>query len=123
MAYKTYLDTEEWRKRRLEIINRDNNKCQCSTCDGKSNTLEVHHLEYLSYELKPYEYPNDMLITLCSRCHRSEKMRFKHEDMLLTALKSKGFLVSDLIALTTRLYSDTNFTKELLYTLRLQQNG
>jgi hypothetical protein len=123
MAYETWLAREEWQLRRKQILNRDNHKCQGANCDGKSKRLEVHHVDYLSYELRPEEYPSDMLITLCSGCHRKEKLRFKHEESLLIALKHKKFLMPDIVSLTALIYSDKEFTNNLLHRLRELQNG
>lgn len=118
MAYETWLKRKEWQKRRLYIFERDNFKCQCSTCKTPESLLEVHHLEYLSYDLKPWEYPDDMLITLCSVCHSKENTRIKSEESFFTCLKMKGFLRSDIIALEAKLYSDKNFSNELLTSIR-----
>jgi hypothetical protein len=123
MSYNSLLEREEWQQRRRNILHRDNHKCQSSTCDGQSKVLEVHHLEYLSYEMRPEEYPNDMLITLCSRCHRKEKMRYKYEESLLVSLKMNGFLQPDIAALVTALYADKDFKNQLLTRLRQLQNG
>lgn len=118
MAYETYLKRGEWQKRRLHIFERDNFKCQCSTCKSPNSNLEVHHIEYLSFDLKPWEYPDDMLITLCNICHSKETKRFHHEEKLLTAFKMKGLLVGDIISFTALLYSDKDFTKNLIDSIK-----
>lgn len=71
-SYNDLLNTDEWKKKRLEILNRDNHKCcYCGKTDG---ILQVHHKYYYKYpdgtRPKPWEYPNDALITLCDDCHR-----------------------------------------------------
>lgn len=123
MAYENWLKRKEWQKRRLYIFERDNFKCQCSTCKTPNSTLEVHHIEYLSYDLKPWEYPDDMLITLCHVCHSKENSRSKIEEELSVCLKMKGFLYSDISALVALAYSHKSFTTDLLTRLRNMRNG
>ena len=84
--------------------------------------LEVHHLDYLG-DFKPWEYPMDMLITVCKTCHNKENTRYKSEKMLLNTLKMKGFMVGDLVALSCKFDTEDNFTKSLLTALRKMQNG
>lgn len=55
-----------WQKKRLEILNRDN--WQCVACGDGTNTLHVHHADYHG-EL--WDTPDDMLQTLCEKCHSS----------------------------------------------------
>lgn len=121
-SYNYLLKRGEWYKRRLYILQRDNFLCQSSTCLDRSGNLEVHHLEYFR-PINPWDYPDDLLITLCSVCHKKENIRFIYEQQLLTALKMKGFLFSDIVALTTNLYSNNHFSKELLSQLKEIQNG
>lgn len=61
-----------WRKKRKEIIERDNYECQHCKTKGKVGPAEaVHHIKHLQY------YPelalvDDNLITLCGVCHNKE---------------------------------------------------
>lgn len=65
MYYKKQLLSGKWQKKRLEIMQRDDFKCRvCKLTDE----LTVHHLYYIP-ELKPWEYDNEGLVTLCKRCH------------------------------------------------------
>jgi 5-methylcytosine-specific restriction endonuclease McrA len=63
--YKYNLQDGRWQKKRLEILSRD--KFECLNCH-ESNNLQVHHLHYEA-NLKPWEYDNDSLVTLCDLCH------------------------------------------------------
>jgi len=65
MTYSKDLKNGQWQKKRLEILQRDNFKCLC--CKSQDN-LVVHHL-YYKYGLKPWQYKNDSLVTLCGVCH------------------------------------------------------
>lgn len=73
--------------------------------------------------IEPWDYPNDMLITLCGHCHGSEKWRKQVEERLLSVLKQKGFLLADLLAMTTLLYNDREFPLHLLQITRKFQDG
>jgi hypothetical protein len=65
MSYQSQLLNKEWKLKRLEIIERDNNECQVCMSGDK---LEVHHKRYLP-NIKAWEYENKYLITLCKSCH------------------------------------------------------
>lgn len=63
--YKSDLSDGRWQKKRLEIFKRDN--FECLNCH-EPNQISVHHLHYEN-GVKPWEYDNDSLVTLCDRCH------------------------------------------------------
>lgn len=69
-SYSDLLKRPEWQEKRQEILKRDNYKC--CYC-GSTDKLCVHHKYYLQYpnhkKVKPWDYPNDALITLCNKCH------------------------------------------------------
>ena len=63
MNYYDYLDTPEWKRKRLERLKFDDFRCQrCGTAKG----LQVHHI---NYEHRGDTEEFDDLITLCKRCH------------------------------------------------------
>lgn len=72
--------TKEWRKKRQEILDRDNHECQECKRQGKVTTrhdmvLEVDHIKELN------EYPelamdNDNLQTLCKKHHNIKHGRY-----------------------------------------------
>jgi 5-methylcytosine-specific restriction endonuclease McrA len=67
MAKKPYdklLQSPDWQRKRLEILQRDN--FTCTLCGDNRTTLHVHHTEY---EGLPWEIPNEKLTTLCAHCH------------------------------------------------------
>lgn len=66
--YKDQLADARWQKKKYEIFERDNYKCQ--KC-GATKKLNVHHLSYEQGKLA-WEYPNEKLITLCQECHENE---------------------------------------------------
>ena len=65
-TYQELLKTDEWKKRRKEIL--DKKGYICSNC-GKRFGLEVHHLRYINGR-KPWEYEDEDLIVLCDICHK-----------------------------------------------------
>ena len=70
MTNKTYsekLTNPKWQKKRLEVLSRDNFKCQL--CGDEDNMLHVHHKEYKK-GCEPWEYDNSNFISLCKDCHR-----------------------------------------------------
>ncbi|NWF96383.1 MAG: HNH endonuclease [Candidatus Thorarchaeota archaeon] len=71
-----YEKGREWRRKRKEIHERDNHTCQgCGRSPDKVNgvRLAVHHIVPLAqwiYEGRdPSEYPDDLLVTVCKKCH------------------------------------------------------
>lgn len=112
------LDDSRWQQRKNEILRRDGNKCQNRSCKSKLFTsLQVHHFYYFTGRM-PWEYPDDMLITLCKYCHEHELQRNKAEWYMLQMLRSKGFLMSDFLAFSVLAETDPNFIATLLKTLR-----
>lgn len=100
--YSERLVNPKWQKKRLEIFNRDNWKC-CD-CGTGTTQLEIHHTDYFE-GMQPWEYPNDMLKTLCHSCHQEERNRPKHEAYLLQAFRSAGFTAFELLAISAMLYN------------------
>ena len=54
-----------WREKRLEILERDNHKCQICDCDAQ----DVHHIKYINSYNAPWNIENDYLVSLCKECH------------------------------------------------------
>lgn len=64
--YARLLLDPRWQKRRLEIMQRDH--WRCIVCQAGNVTLTVHHTGYL-WGWMPWDYPDDMLETLCIPHH------------------------------------------------------
>lgn len=120
--YQQDLNTKHWQDRSHQIKTRDNLKCQAFNCTTPNSILQVHHLDYFNHK-KPWQYPDDMLITLCSTCHEKENHRYIFEQNLFVALKMKGFLVCDLTAFTAFIHTDEKFRTSLLNTIRHKKYG
>jgi hypothetical protein len=66
--YKDLLKDPRWQKKRLEILKRDEWKCQI--CGNEGDTLHVHHESYCEYGM-PWDTPDCDLITICEECHKN----------------------------------------------------
>jgi len=67
-SYAEKLRDPRWQRRRLEIFQRDNWKCQlCSRTDLE---LHCHHL-YRTTE-DPWDEPDLHLLTVCQLCHEQQ---------------------------------------------------
>lgn len=64
MTYAEKLQDPRWQKKRLEILERDNWRCQL--CNDDKSTLHIHHQKYKG---EPWDAPNTYLITYCKHCH------------------------------------------------------
>lgn len=69
MKYSEKLKDPRWQKKRLEIFERD--RWSCQGCGDRNSTLHIHHTHY-SLNTDPWDYSNDVLITLCDMCHAFE---------------------------------------------------
>lgn len=79
ITYAEKLKDPRWQKRRLEILELDHHSCR--NCNFKEN-LQVHHRAYL-VGAQPWDYPEELLITLCAKCHHEEE-HFKAEIINLS---------------------------------------
>lgn len=66
-VYGDLLNDPKWQRKRLEIMQRDDFTCQL--CSDTETELQVHHKKYIA-GLKPWEYEDKYLITLCINCHK-----------------------------------------------------
>lgn len=71
MASEKYLEKlrdPRWQKKRLEILEYANWRCQI--CGNSKETLHVHH-SYYEGRKDPWNYPNGSLICICESCHKT----------------------------------------------------
>lgn len=123
MNWAEQLATKDWNTKRTEILIRDNFKCQHPGCLAVPDRLEVHHLDYVGHWMA-WEYPNNWLITLCHDHHTAHhKNKDIVEKKLLRTLQTKGFLMSDLLAMSAYFETNGAYAQSLLKTLRDFQNG
>jgi cytochrome c553 len=92
-AYSDKLKDPRWQKKRLEILKRDEFTCQL--CFDNESPLNIHHRIYIKGK-EVWNYPDNLLVTLCEDCHKAEMANQPNIDkLLLEALHSK-FLNEDL---------------------------
>ena len=72
-TYSEKLRDPRWQRKRLEIMERDNFKCQ--DCGSETETLNVHHY---AYSREPWDAKSSDLETVCEICHK-EIEDFKKE--------------------------------------------
>jgi len=99
-SYKEQYKDSRWQKKRLEIMRRDNWRCQSCGASGEGTTLNVHHAYYVKRKA-PWDYGDAMLVTWCEPCHASRHEDIKVMQRLLTRLTYDDF--SSLFALFTEL--------------------
>ncbi|MEJ6980552.1 hypothetical protein WG906_08835 [Pedobacter sp. P351] len=78
-TYGALLFDPRWRSKRVEILERD--KHRCILCDS-NQSLQVHHRQYHFIEEQqqfkaPWDYADNLLITLCEKCHQRGHRQFK----------------------------------------------
>jgi hypothetical protein len=99
MKYSDKLKDPRWQKKRLEIFERDG--WACCNCGDKESMLAVHHLRYIP-EREPWDYPSDILMTLCEDCHSIEyEMMGEAVDSLVEQVKDRRFLSADVMNLAS----------------------
>ena len=96
-------------------------KFKCTECGDKENMLQVHHKMYLNGK-KVWEYPNELLVTLCKDCHsgKNEQKR-EFEELFFTQFYGKGFDYDDLQGLAECFYGYKPFIRKylLIQTLKM----
>lgn len=75
--YAALLQHPKWQRKRLEIFQRDN--FTCLLCNDTETTLHCHHKKY-EYGKNPWEYENDVFMTLCKNCHECIERLKKAKD-------------------------------------------
>lgn len=90
--YSELLRHPFWQRKRLEIFQRDD--FTCKKCLATESNLQVHHIYYLTNH-KPWEYPNEALITLCELCHAKAEFAKWLLTKGQTALLRLGLIYED----------------------------
>lgn len=83
--YANLLKRKEWLIKKAHIIARDRSRCCNCGKEGASVPLEVHHKYYMQ-GLDPWEYPDEVLTTLCAECHHKW-----HQNNQIRYAEKKGY--------------------------------
>lgn len=79
-----FYKTKEWRKKRLEMLKRDNFECQmCKERGLQTQAQTVHHIVHLRDD-RSLALEDSNLISLCNSCHNEvhpEKLKKYHADI------------------------------------------
>lgn len=86
-SYAERLRHPNWQKKRLEILSRDDFRCQL--CFDGESTLHVHHKRYLKGRM-PWEYDDRDLVTVCENCHDSAEEIRQESIAIMAALDLDG---------------------------------
>lgn len=84
-SFGTALLHPLWKKKRAQILARDQNKCVvCHRADG----LQVHHRQYhfiqqFNQYKQPWEYDTDLLVTLCETCNQKGHSKYAVPTIIL----------------------------------------
>lgn len=84
--YQDYINSPQWKEKRLLRLQLDGYECRLCGHDGSDYHLEVHH-KPLSYKKIPNESVNDDLTTVCVECHKEivtnfiRRERFKGQNI------------------------------------------
>lgn len=72
---KTYSEKRQdprWQQKRLRILELAN--WMCHDCGANTTGLQVHHCIYLP-GYQPWDYPDELLLSLCDKCHEFRQSR------------------------------------------------
>lgn len=95
-TYAEKLQDPRWQQKRLRVMERDEFTCQA--CFNTENMLTVHHKYYI-YKKDPWDYPDEVLVTLCEECHKTqEEAKYIISDFT-KVLMTDGYLATELVQL------------------------
>jgi 5-methylcytosine-specific restriction endonuclease McrA len=83
--YAYFYNSRTWRRKRKEILSRDNKECQrCKAEGGFSKATCVHHIQHLR-DRPDLALIDNNLIALCDSCHNKmhpEKLEFEKKETM-----------------------------------------
>jgi hypothetical protein len=90
--YQEKLKDPRWLEKRIRILIRDGSVCQYCLAVERNGPdglhMEVHHFEYSTFSMNPWDVPDSDLITLCSDCHDSV-MKAGHRHAKITGARER----------------------------------
>lgn len=100
-SYSEKLKDSRWQRKRLEIMGRDEFECQKCHCKDHG-MLSVHHRHYINGR-EPWDYPGELLITLCQQCHKEEENNVIKADEVLKSLHFWGYFNTDIVSVLNKM--------------------
>lgn len=100
MTYSEKLKDPLWQRKRLFILTRDAFKCQM--CGDDKSTVHVHHRHYLPAR-EPWDYPDDLLVTLCENCHHKEEQAADNAQKMLNTMHHWGVFNTQIIEMFNKI--------------------
>lgn len=95
IEYQEKLKNPLWQRKRLFILTRDAFKCQM--CGDTTTTLHVHHRHYIHFR-EPWDYPDELLVTLCDPCHKKEEAAGSSAQEMLNTMHHWGVFNVEIIS-------------------------
>lgn len=109
MTYAEKLKDPRWHKKRLEVFQAADFKCE--NCGDEKSTLHVHHLEYVGND--PWDTPIDRLECLCFVCHKNKEDN-RGTLMCFMGVRSKSVeSFADAYSAARKFYSGDDLLKKL----------
>lgn len=103
------LKDPRWQKKRLEILTRDSFTCQ--RCLSTENTLHIHHRHYLKSR-EPWDYPSELLATLCYSCHQKEEDCASSAEEILKTMHYWGYFNVEIVGMMNKLIEEKIKSKQ-----------
>jgi hypothetical protein len=91
--YAEKLLDNRWQQRKTSIQIRD--QFQCQKCQAKNETVHVHHRYYIPGR-DPWDYPDNLLILLCAKCHKEEEQAADVIKEMAPALQYHGYFNTEI---------------------------
>lgn len=114
MTYKDQIKSPLWQRKRLEIMNEHDFKCQL--CGDLNSELHIHHKKYINGR-KIHEYSNDQLMCLCNLCH--SKIHNIKIDEYISPIKIGWFIFDEDCFKSSQLMTFNYFVEMLQKSLKL----
>lgn len=115
MTYAEKLKDQRWQKKRLELLEAAEWKCQNDCCRNEKDkpTLHVHHKLYLR-KTDPWDYEDWAYQVLCDECHETEQRLMETAHSMLAKIP---YLQTVLVMLEDKPAEDAEKFAEILFSI------
>lgn len=98
--YAEKLLDNRWQQVKSSIQIRDQFTCQ--KCGCKDKVVQVHHRHYLTGR-DPWDYPDNLLVLLCSSCHKEEEECAEILKEMIPVLHNYGYFNTEIRDIVNKL--------------------